>query len=128
MSESKIGDVAWLDLTVDDASTVRDFYQKVVGWKVEECNMGDYSDYSMLSPIDGTAKAGVCHARGGNADLPAVWLPYFLVENVDESLAAVLAMGGKEVTPIKSMGRDRYLVIKDPAGAACALYESASAQ
>lgn len=31
-----IGKIGWIDMTVDDASGLRDFYQKVVGWKVED--------------------------------------------------------------------------------------------
>ena len=61
-----IGRIGWIDMTVDDASGLRDFYQQVVGWKVEDTNMGDYADYTMLSPGDGEAIAGVCHARGSN--------------------------------------------------------------
>lgn len=124
MTKPKIGDVAWLDLTVTDATHVKDFYQKVIGWNVEECSMGDYNDYSMLSPVSGDAKAGVCHAKGPNADLPAVWMPYFLVENIDQSVADVIELGGKQLTAIKSMGNDRYVVIKDPAGAICSLYQT----
>lgn len=45
-------------------------YEKVVGWKVEDTSMGDYSDYTMMSPGDGEAISGICHARGSNTDLP----------------------------------------------------------
>jgi len=46
MSEN-IGKIGWIDMTVEDASGLRDFYQKVVGWNVEDTSMGDYSDYTM---------------------------------------------------------------------------------
>jgi predicted enzyme related to lactoylglutathione lyase len=52
MSEN-IGKIGWIDMTVDDASGLRDFYQQVVGWQVEDTSMGDYSDYTMISPGDG---------------------------------------------------------------------------
>jgi predicted enzyme related to lactoylglutathione lyase len=32
---SDVGKIGWLDLTVDDADAVRDFYREVVGWKAE---------------------------------------------------------------------------------------------
>ncbi|KGJ88771.1 VOC family protein [Thalassotalea sp. ND16A] len=123
MENSNIGDMAWLDLTVKDADTVKDFYQDVVGWQVEACSMGSYDDYSMNRVSDGTPQAGVCHATGVNADLPPVWMAYFIVADIDKSIAAVLANGGELLTDVKSMGGDdKYVVIKDPAGAICALY------
>jgi predicted enzyme related to lactoylglutathione lyase len=33
-----IGKIGWIDMTVDDANSLRDFYKDVVGWKVEDTN------------------------------------------------------------------------------------------
>ena len=123
MSDNKIGTMAWLDLSVDNADEVKSFYEDVVGWKTENISMGDYNDYAMLEPNDNEAVAGVCHAQGVNKDLPPAWLPYFLVADIETSIAAVKEKGGALVTEIKSMGSDKYAVIKDPAGAVCALYQ-----
>lgn len=122
MSE-KIGEMAWLDLTVDNASEIKYFYQKVIGWQVEDVSMGEYSDYAMNSPESGQAVSGICHAKGGNADMPAAWLPYFLVANINDSISEVTNLGGKLLTEIKHAGKDQYIVVKDPAGAICALYQ-----
>ncbi|WP_286232983.1 VOC family protein [Thalassotalea sediminis] len=118
-----IGEMAWLDLSVDDASTVKDFYQQVVGWKSSEVSMGDYQDYAMLMPDSGDAVAGICHAKGCNIDIPAAWLPYFLVADIEQAVTAVKDKGGELVTAIKGMGNDKYVIIKDPAGAVCAIYQ-----
>ena len=61
--------VSELDLTVPDADAVRDFYKAVVGWGVQDVDMGGYSDYAMTHPATGQPVAGVCHARGVNAGL-----------------------------------------------------------
>lgn len=118
-----IGSMGWLDLTVDDATGVRDFYKTVVGWTHGAVSMGDYDDFTMNQPADGKAICGVCHARGGNAELPTAWLAYFVVADLDASLQACLKGGGEIVAGPKSMGSDRYCVIRDPAGAVCALYQ-----
>lgn len=123
MENAKLGEIAWLDLTVQDAAGIRDFYQDVIGWNVEEVPMGDYVDYSMFSKASGQPASGICHARGFNADIPPMWLPYFLVVDVELSAKAVQKLGGTLCTDIKSMGSDKFVVIKDPAGAACALYQ-----
>lgn len=122
-NKDNIGHMAWIDISVADAAELKDFYQDVVGWKSQPLDMGTYEDFMMNSPADGAGQAGICHARGVNADLPPVWLPYFLVADITASVAAVTAQGGQLLTSIKSMGKDRYVVIKDPAGAICALYD-----
>lgn len=123
MSDNKIGTMAWLDLSVSNAAGVKSFYEDVIGWKSENISMGEYDDYAMLEPIKSEAVAGICHAQGVNKDLPPAWLPYFLVADIEVSVAAVKANGGTLVTEIKSMGSDKYAVIKDPAGAVCAIYQ-----
>ena len=119
----KVGDMAWLDLTVQNASEVKDFYQQVIGWQVDEIAMGDHNDYAMKSPESGEAVSGICHSQGVNADMPAAWLPYFLVANIQTSIAAVTKLGGELLTQVKLAGKDQYVVMKDPAGAVCALYQ-----
>lgn len=122
-----VGTVGWFDLTVADADSLRDFYANVVGWSVEPVSMGDYDDYSMTAPGSGQAVAGVCHARGGNADLPPQWLMYINVADLDASIGACEAGGGELVAGPKTMGgHGRYCVIRDPAGAVAALFEPAT--
>jgi predicted enzyme related to lactoylglutathione lyase len=122
MSEN-IGKIGWIDMTVDDATGLRDFYKEVVGWNVEDTNMGDYSDYTMMSPADGAAIAGVCHARGSNADLPSGWLIYITVADVAASAAACIANGGKLLVEPSGLAGGLFCVIEDPSGATSALYQ-----
>ena len=118
------GTISWADLTVPDATAVRDFYQAVVGWAVSDVEMGGYSDFAMHPEPGGPMVAGICHARGGNADLPPVWLVYITVTDLDASLAAGAAGGGSILGGARSAGPGaRYAIIRDPAGAACALFE-----
>ncbi len=125
MSEStkhEIGSINWFDLTVNDAENVRDFYSAVVGWTFSEVDMGGYGDFNMNLPSDGRTAAGICHARGGNANLPPQWLIYITVEDLDRSIAKCQELGGTIITGPKDMGiYGRYCVIRDPAGAAAAL-------
>ena len=116
------GTISWQDLTVEDAEQVRDFYAAVVGWKPEAQSMGTYADF-VMSDADGTNAAGICHARGSNSDLPAQWLIYITVEDLDHSIEECERLGGTLVMPPRGYGGGRYCVIKDPAGAVCALYQ-----
>jgi predicted enzyme related to lactoylglutathione lyase len=118
------GHIGWIDLTVADASTLRDFYQTVTGWEPAPVEMGGYQDFCMHPPGEAQPVAGICNARGPNADLPPVWMVYITVANLDESVARCLRLGGKLQRAVESMGNmGRFCVIADPAGAFCALFE-----
>lgn len=122
------GSITWIDLTVEGADRIRDFYTKVVGWKPKPVEMGGYSDYNMTAPQSGNPSAGICHARGVNKDLPPCWLVYITVEDMDRSTKLCVELGGKVVVLPKGMGgQGRYCVIQDPAGAVAALFEPANA-
>ena len=126
MSDStdiKIGTISWRDLTVKNAETVRDFYKEIVGFESSPVDMGEYSDFSMMAPGTEEAVAGICHARGTNADLPPQWLIYFVVEDVDKSATRCEALGGKIVAGPRGLAGGRFCVIRDPAGAVCALFQ-----
>jgi predicted enzyme related to lactoylglutathione lyase len=117
------GKIGWIDMTVADADGVRDFYKAVVGWNVEDTSMGDYSDYTMMSPDDGDAIAGICHARGANTGLPGGWLIYITVADVAASAAACVANGGKVIVEPRGLAGGQFCVIEDPSGATSALYQ-----
>lgn len=123
--EFRAGTPAWHDLTVKHAERLKSFYEAVIGWRAEAVEMDGYSDFNMLPPNSTSPAAGICHARGGNADLPPQWLVYFVVDDLDASLSEVSAQGGSMLKGPVSAGKNaRYAVIKDPAGAVCALYSS----
>lgn len=118
-----IGSIGWTDLTVPDGTGVKDFYEAVTGWTASPLDMGGYSDYVMMRPDGATPVAGICHARGPNAGMPPQWIMYVTVADLDASLAECTARGGEVIGAPRRAGPDaRYCVIRDPAGAVCALY------
>ena len=124
----RVGSIAWIDLTVEAARDLRDFYQDVAGWTAGDVDMGGYSDFTMHPPGGGDPIAGVCHARGPNTDLPAQWLIYITVADLDQSLSRCRAQGGAVIAGPRNMGMaGRCAVIRDPAGAVAALVQPAPA-
>jgi predicted enzyme related to lactoylglutathione lyase len=120
------GSISWTDLTIEDAERLRDFYASVAGWHPESLSMGSYADY-VMNDASGAAVAGICHARGGNADIPPQWLVYITVDDLDHSMAECVRLGGAVLVQPRSYADGRYCIIQDPAGAVCALYEPATA-
>jgi predicted enzyme related to lactoylglutathione lyase len=121
MKSFQVGSIGWIDLTVPDAENVRHFYEKVVGWESTPVEMGGYNDHCMLPPGTEAPVAGVCHARGPNAHIPAQWLIYIWVADLDTSLAKVVELGGQILDGPRGKAPNRFAIIRDPSGACCAL-------
>jgi len=121
-TDPKPGSIMWRDLTVPNATEISKFYSEVAGWQPEPHDMGTYYDFNMLND-DGECVAGICHARGSNANLPPQWLIYITVPDVDASARRCIELGGKVLDGPRSMGDARFAVIQDPAGAVAALYQ-----
>lgn len=121
---NKLGRVGWVDLTVDAAVKVRDFYQAVAGFEVLPIDMGGYEDFCLLPPGGGDPVAGVCHARGSNAEIPPVWLVYFTVADVKASAQIALERGGRVLVAPRPLSGGLFTVIADPAGAISALFQA----
>ena len=116
----KPGSIVWQDLTIKNADQVSKFYEKVAGWTrsvhSEECR-----DFNMTPAGGGDAVAGICYAEGPNSNMPAQWLLYVAVSDVDASAKATVEEGGRVLDGPRVMGEHRFAVIEDPAGAAMAL-------
>ena len=118
--QKPFGSIVWQDLTVKDAKNISTFYAEVVGWKAMPHDMREYHDYDMQSD-DSTTVAGICHARGSNAHLPAQWLIYINVNDVEASVAKCREHGGEVLDGPRPMGSNNFCVIRDPEGAVIAL-------
>lgn len=117
------GSIVWQDLTIPNATPVSQFYASVVGWTAKPHPMKGYDDYEMLRPADNSCVAGVCHARGSNANIPPQWLIYIKVASVTSSVQAALAAGGKVLDGPRNMGGSNFAVLQDPAGAVFAIID-----
>jgi len=118
---TNIGRIEWVDLTIDDASRVRNFYKSVIGWTSSDVPMGTYDDFNMNIPGTQETVAGICHARGVNSQLPSQWLIYVRVASVADSASQCTALGGKVLDGPRRMGSNDFCIIQDPAGAVMAL-------
>ena len=119
----RIGCISWLSLTVPDASAVEDFYQQVVGWKVQPIEVKDgerqFTNFEMQRDT-GIAAAEICQYRDELEGIPAVWLIHLPVGDLAESLRRVSEGGG---TVIKKCAEENYAVVRDPVGVYFALQE-----
>lgn len=119
------GCIAWIDLTVPDASATSDFYRQVLGWRVHdvepEAGIRSESDHEMLGG-DGEPAAGIRRARDEDTGLPPVWVLHLPVGDLAESLRRVEAEGGTILGATEGAdGEPKTAVIQDPVGVCLAL-------
>ena len=112
------GTPIWFELLTNDASASTAFYEKVVGWKVKPPAPGDAMGYRMIDTGQGFV-GGMMELtdamRSGGAS--PTWLFYVGVNDVDATVKAVEAAGGKILAPpfdIADVGR--MAMIADPQG------------
>lgn len=112
------GSFIWYELLTRDAKAAKAFYDSVVGWDIGAESASPGMDYRMIKAGDDMA-GGVMQlsadmiANGGRA----VWLGYIGVDDVDASVASIVADGGAVHLPafdIPNVGR--IAMVADPQG------------
>lgn len=116
---ANLGKVVWADLTVEDASSMAEFYHAVTGWEPSP-QEAEGGDFNMNLPGTNAVAAGICHARGANANIPPQWMIYVPVKDLEASIQACEGLGGKVVCRLSFPG----CVIRDPAGAVMAIMQA----
>jgi len=105
------GDFFWVDLLALDPERAAAFYAGLAGY---EASPGETARRVVLS-ADGYARAGIT-PKPEMVKQPG-WLPYVLVDDVEDTLDKVAAAGGKVlVEPRKDVLDGNLAVIADPRG------------
>jgi len=127
MTRPKTGEVSWNELMTRDTKAAAGFYGKLFGWQStpftpEGMPPGEHP-YNLFK-IDPNSMGVGGMMQVPHPEMPAQWIPYVAVENVDESLAKANKLGAKTLLPATSIGEvGRIAVIQDPQGATIGLHE-----
>ena len=122
------GRFVWHDLRTTDPDAAKAFYAALFGWDIQDVPM-PHGTYRMIS--DRPADEGG-QGLGGIEDVPqegvpAHWLGYVTVSDVDAAAEAATSGGGQVHMPptdIPEVGR--FSIVADPSGAVVAPFRSAS--
>jgi uncharacterized protein len=113
------GSWIWYELMTPDADGSKAFYDRVMGWNIQTTH-GDSKDYGFINNEDGDMTGGVLHL---NAEMQAhgarpCWVGYIGVDDVDASLGAIEAGGGRILMPARDVEMaGRIAMVADPNGA-----------
>ena len=121
-----LGAPGWIGHSGPNQGTAKEFYAKVLDWKIQEIPMKDGSSYSAIAVGDTSI--------GGFSPMPeddGSWTVFVTVSDVDNTVAVAESAGGKVLTPPMDMpGVGRMATLADPQGARFAVitYESMTSQ
>jgi predicted enzyme related to lactoylglutathione lyase len=91
------------------------FYTQLFGWNVSEMDMGEHGTYPMIG-VGEKSLGGVVALK--EESIPAHWIAYVTVDNVDGATDKARQMGGSvHVAPTDIPGIGRFSAIADPQGA-----------
>ena len=111
----------WVDLATTDAAASRDFYSKVLGWKIEVNPDPQYGGYGMAT-LGGKQVAGIGPKMSPEA--PTAWSVYIATDDADALTKKVEAAGGKVVAPPFDVGdQGRMAAFQDPSGAVISAWQ-----
>ena len=108
----------WYELMTTDAEAAAAFYGAVVGWTIAPPEPGSPIAYRMIKRSDHGGQGGVLQltsemqAEGAH---PA-WIPYFHATDIEGALAAILADGGRQLSPRMDIPEGSFAMVTDPLG------------
>jgi uncharacterized protein len=119
----EVGEASWHELLTTDATAAMKFYTDVFGWQPSEAlDMGAMGKYQMFNRPHGMI-GGMMNKPPEMAQVPAHWLIYFRVPDINVAAERVKANGGKILNgPMEVPGGDWVLNAMDPQGAAFGLH------
>jgi predicted enzyme related to lactoylglutathione lyase len=117
------GYIGWHELNTTDYQAAWKFYSELFGWKpTSSMDMGpDLGMYFMFG-LDASQTMGGMSNVAKKMNMPAHWLFYITVDDMDAAVARTQKGGGKLLNgPMDVPGGDKIAQCMDPQGAAFAL-------
>lgn len=113
---SEHGTIHWSELLTSDVKAAKDFFTKVVGWRIDEMPMpnGAYN----VCMVGDRPVAGIMSAKMAQGEVPPTgWYTYIAVDDVDAACKTCTSAGGKvRQQPFDVPNVGRIAMVVDPSG------------
>ncbi len=117
-----VGCLTWNELQSRDPETASAFYAGLFGWETKPIEEEGKLAYVMIRNA-GSSNGGIMPMTEQHGDAPPYWLAYFTVPSCDDAIAKVQELGGDTLTGPLDIGAGKIAVMRDPQGAAFAIFE-----
>jgi predicted enzyme related to lactoylglutathione lyase len=109
------GALCWNELGSRDTARAGEFYSALFGWTQQPFEGSD-APYTLF--MNGEAQAGGMYTiTPAMGKMPSAWLPYFAVEDTDETARRTEELGGTVLHPPHDLPVGRWSMLRDPQGA-----------
>jgi predicted enzyme related to lactoylglutathione lyase len=123
MADPNAGRFTWHELMTADTATTAKFYTSLLGWKIQEMDMGPMGTYRLF--LNGDKQVG--GAMTSPPGVPSHWLPYVSTDSTDATSKRITEFGGKLVVPPTDVpNMVRFAVGLDPQGAGFGIVQNIS--
>ena len=110
------GAFSWSELMTTDVDAAKKFYAELLGWELEEMNMGEMN-YNVVK-AGGEGIGGIMAIPPQAAGAPPNWGTYVTVDDVDATVKKAEGLGAKVIVPLMDIPEvGRLCTIQDPQGA-----------
>jgi predicted enzyme related to lactoylglutathione lyase len=113
------GALTWNELHTGDIDAAISFYTDLFGWSTEAMDTKGGPAYHVIKNGE-RSNGGIMDVQAGE---PPNWLPYFHVSRLEDTISKAEAGGGGKLAGPMPMPSGRIAVLRDPQGAAFALWE-----
>jgi predicted enzyme related to lactoylglutathione lyase len=112
------GKICYIEMAAEDTARSADFYKAVFGWNIRKRGDGATAFDDGVGEVSGTWVKGRTPAT-----TPGL-LVYIMVDDIEETIAAILANGGTMVQPVGVDAPEITARFSDPAGNIIGLYQN----
>ncbi|NOW43989.1 hypothetical protein FHW96_000116 [Novosphingobium sp. SG751A] len=116
--EKLLGSWIWYELMTKDAAGAKTFYESAIGWTITP-GAEPPLFYGHIARADGRQVGGVLPLSEEMLSQGAhpMWVGYIGVDDLDATLAQVLARGGRALMPHMDIPEGSFAMVMDPWGA-----------
>lgn len=112
------GKICYIEMAAEDIARSSAFYEAVFGWNIRKRGDG------ATAFDDGVGEVSGAWVKGRTPATSPGLLVYIMVDNIEETIAAVLANGGTIVQPVGMDAPEITARFSDPAGNILGLYQN----
>lgn len=114
------GALTWGELMTPDAAKATKFLSSVLGVATDK--MPGPMDYT-VAKVGDKMVFGIMQYPKEMAGMPANWMPYFQVADIEASTKKAVSLGGKAVMGPSPTGMGKFSTLRDPQGAHFSIFQ-----
>lgn len=117
MGARRMAKAVWAILMSRNVNTAKVFYGSVLGWRFEPFAGGAYPTWIARNDEGRSVAVFVDTSNSDFPDAAEMWLPYFVVKDLDDRIAAAEAFGATLLRPpIAIPNAGRIALMRQPGG------------